>query len=373
MRQAQAVEHVTVYRRPLRFGGWPANYGMWRWDREIVIVFTEGAFKNDTGSHKRDTSKPFTILQGRSLDDGRTWRIEPFVGPTPGNRAINADEHMIPELRIGNPYTGENPPVPLQGKLDFTDPETVVMVGRTTCESLPNEVHSWFHLSRDRCRSWEGPCRFAGLDEPRHQTGRTDIVALSPDRALFFLSCHKTDGREGRVFCAETADGGRTFRFKSWIAEEPKDGYEIMPSTLRLGDGRLLCATRLGVGRTGAVNLYESADSGATWKPLPQAVVGTGIHSNPPCMVALRDGRLCLVYGFRDAPSGIRGRLSADGGRTWGEEIVLRADGGDFDIGYPRAVVNSEGKVVTGYYFNTHTDTERFIGASIWDAEQEGC
>ena len=119
------------------------------------------------------------------------------------------------------------------------------------------------------------------------------------------------------------------------------------------------------------IRLYESRDEGSTWAELPAPVENTGTFSNPPCMRTMTDGRLCLAYGYRDAPSGIRAVIGADSGRSWGEEIVLRDDGGDFDVGYPKAVINRDGKVVIAYYFNTHTDSERFIGVTIWDAGLE--
>ena len=50
----------------------------------------------------------------------------------------------------------------------------------------------------------------------------------------------------------------------------------------------------------------------------------------------MRDGRIACVYGYRLPPFGLRARLSEDGGRTWGREIVLRDDGGSWDLGYPR-------------------------------------
>ena len=82
----------------------------------------------------------------------------------------------------------------------------------------------------------------------------------------------------------------------------------------------------------------------------------------------LQDGRLCLTYGFRAYPYSIRARLSADNGRTWGPQIVLREDGTDRDIGYVRNVQRSDGKMVTTYYINDErTGPERYIGATIWD------
>jgi hypothetical protein len=60
-------------------------------------------------------------------------------------------------------------------------------------------------------------------------------------------------------------------------------------------------------------------------------------------------------------------RLSGDGGRTWGEEIVLRDDGGCWDLGYTRTVQRPDGKLVTMYYFNDDPQRERYIAATIWD------
>jgi hypothetical protein len=88
---------------------------------------------------------------------------------------------------------------------------------------------------------------------------------------------------------------------------------------------------------------------------------------NPPSLVHLKDGRLALTYGRRTAPFGIRARLSSDHGATWGEEIVLRSDGGSWDLGYTRSVQRPDGKMVTVYYFNDAPDHERQIDATIWD------
>ncbi len=90
--------------------------------------------------------------------------------------------------------------------------------------------------------------------------------------------------------------------------------------------------------------------------------------SAPPALIRLRDGRLCLTYGYRAAPFGIRARLSEDGGKSWGEVIHLRDDGGCSDLGYPRTIQRSDGTLVTTYYFNEHPTTERYIAATLWQA-----
>ena len=91
---------------------------------------------------------------------------------------------------------------------------------------------------------------------------------------------------------------------------------------------------------------------------------------NPASLVKLRDGRLALTYGRRTAPFGIRARISKDQGQTWGNEIVLRSDGGSWDLGYTRSVQRPDGKIVTVYYFNDSPDRERYIAATIWDPNE---
>jgi hypothetical protein len=61
--------------------------------------------------------------------------------------------------------------------------------------------------------------------------------------------------------------------------------------------------------------------------------------------------------------------LSPDGGRTWGREFTIRGDGGGRDIGYPRSVQRTDGKVVTVYYFHDAPLGDRYIAATIWDPQ----
>ena len=51
---------------------------------------------------------------------------------------------------------------------------------------------------------------------------------------------------------------------------------------------------------------------------------------------------------------------------TWGEEIVLRDDGGSPDLGYPRTVQRPDGTIITVYYFNDRPGGEAYIAATLW-------
>jgi hypothetical protein len=180
-----------------------------------------------------------------------------------------------------------------------------------------------------------------------------------------FLTAAKSNGHEGRVICVQTRDGGKTWSFVSFVTPEPEGrDYAIMPSSVRLLSHAILTAVRY----QNWIELYRSDDDAKTWAYVGRPAPDT---ENPPSLLQLQDGRLALTYGRRSAPFGIRARLSSDEGETWSGEIVLRDDGGCWDLGYTRSVQRPDGKIVTLYYFNDSPNHERQIDATIWDPRLE--
>jgi photosystem II stability/assembly factor-like uncharacterized protein len=219
---------------------------------------------------------------------------------------------------------------------------------------------SRFYYSTDRGKTWAGPFKVPNFGQ-QGIAARTDYLVNGPDDAIMLLTAAKSDGREGRVICVRTTDGGKNWEFVSFVTPEPEGrDHAIMPSTVRLSPQKLLTAVRY----RGWIENYQSEDNGQTWNVLNRPVPD---GDNPASMIKLMDGRLAITYGRRTEPFGIRARLSSDQGLTWGEEIVLRDDGGNWDLGYPRTVQRPDGKIVTVYYFNEDKDQERYIGATIWD------
>jgi hypothetical protein len=76
----------------------------------------------------------------------------------------------------------------------------------------------------------------------------------------------------------------------------------------------------------------------------------------------MADGRVACVYGYRLPPFGIRARLSDDSGATWGSELILRGDGGSWDLGYPRVTEIEPGRLLTVYYMNRKDDPIQLNG-----------
>jgi hypothetical protein len=364
------AEHVIVYREAGKFAGWPANYGMWAWDDEIVVGFTQCTQLPKAGFHTRDRNQPAYPMQARSLDGGYTWSTIRTPAPSPGGRGFSADEHMVPELRVARAIEqGLEPlPRPCPGAIDFTGPNFAMMCART---GLGGGTVAWFYLTEDRAHTWQGPFSLPLFG----QTGieaRTDYLINGPGDCSIFVTASNEKGEEGKgVLMARTTDGGQSFQQVSWV-DVSEQTELIMPSSVRLEGGTILTAIRCSV-REGQfeqtptwIDLYESTDNGNSFHLLNRPVPDAGSGGNPPALTRLHDGRICLVYGYRAAPFGIRARISEDGGHSWGEVIHLREGGACSDLGYPRTIQRPDGALVTTYYFNDHPDTERYIAATIW-------
>ncbi len=66
------INHVTVYREEGRFGGWPANHGIWNWGDEILVGFSRGYYKDLGDRHHIDREQPEEHLFARSIDGGQS-------------------------------------------------------------------------------------------------------------------------------------------------------------------------------------------------------------------------------------------------------------------------------------------------------------
>ena len=363
------MQNVTIYRDPLRFAGWPANYGIWNWGNEVVVGFTVGTPKMDGGFHARARTEPFTNRQARSHDGGKTWSIETPDFPSPGGRGLSADEHVERELSLAWAIEHAMEPLPrgCPGGINFCHADGAVMCART---GLGAGTQAWFYVSTDRAHTWQGPYKLPDFDLTGIEA-RTDVIVNGASDAMFFLTAAREDGGEGAgIILIRTQDGGKNFALQTWVCQTP-EVQSIMPASVRVDSLRILTAVRsasLGKFEKASrwIDLYVSDDNGQNFRYLNRPVPDTGTGGNPPTMTRLPDGRIVLIYGVRRAPFGIRARISTDRGETWSEEIMLRDDGGATDLGYPRTALLPDGTLVTAYYFNDDPNGERYIGGTLW-------
>jgi hypothetical protein len=328
------ARHLKVFYEKGRFAGWPANNGIWQWGNEILVGFSLGylAPPEQRGLHQIDPARPRSIMLARSLDGGETWSVS---------------EAGYPE--------GELKQFPTN--IAFDAPGFAL-----------NARGDKAYVSLDKGRAWTGPFRLPFSD--LHLRARTDYQVLGPKDLVLFLTAQKTNDREGRPFCARTRTGGKYWNQFAWIGQQPPSGYSIMPSSVRLPNGDFLVALRRrdnDPAQHNFIELFRSRDGGLSWQFLANPVKENGVSSgNPPSMVRLAYGHLCITYANRNKPHTIRAVFSSDNGRTWGREYVLRRGAGEPDIGYTRTVQRQDGKLVTIYYWLDEPRSERYIAATIF-------
>ena len=156
----KVIRHVTVYSKAGRYGGWPANHGVWSWGNEIVVGFSAAYYQwIGPDRHPYDRSKPEEPYLARSVDGGETWAIEPTPALVPPEGMYTGDagrEASLPNCR------GDRFPQP-----GFC---------MTLRMSDAQKGRSWFFYSYDRGKTWKGPFRLsdAGL---RKRSWRAPITS----------------------------------------------------------------------------------------------------------------------------------------------------------------------------------------------------
>nr|WP_286670524.1 sialidase family protein [Fodinibius salsisoli] len=356
------IKHLKVYYEEGRFAGWPANNGIWSWGDEILVGFVEAAHKETEGFHTYD-KKTTRNKYARSLDGGLTWDIVDAydIGQTGWAYDNNLSDEESEE------------PVDLKEPMeDFTNPGFIITWMRDNYHNGP----SIYYYSNNRGHQWHGPYNFPDLDT--HGIGtRTDYLVDGPQELSTFVNAAKENGREGRVAHIRTTDGGLTWERVSWIGEEP-EGFDIMPSTVRLSSTELFTVmrSREPEPRRDFLKAFRSTDNGNSWQEETNPVFDTGNGGSPPALVKMDDGRFALAYIYRsDYGSRVHLKISEDEGKTWSNEITLRSgDGATKDVGYPRMIQRSDGKLVVIYYWNNalQEDAEpyRYIAATIVDPDR---
>lgn len=353
------IQHEVVFSEDGKYGGWPANHGIWSWGNEILVGFVEAPYKETApGMHTYDIASSGNKY-ARSLDGGVAWKITDAFEI--GQEAWGHDNNILPEKAVK--------PIPLTAPIqDLTDPNFILTFLRQNNNNGP----SHFYYSTNKGKSWKGAFVFPNMGTPGI-ANRTDYIVDGKQTLSVFVTTAKSNKKEGRVALARTINGGLTWSLVSYITQE-HEGFDIMPSSVRLSDSELLTTirTRLKDG-SNLISSYRSTDNGKTWERLKDPAPDTGRGGSPPALTTLKDGRLALGYIHRsEYGSRVHVRFSDDKGETWGSEITLRSgDGANRDVGYPRITQRPDGKLVMVYYWNNvllkQSKPYRYIAATIFD------
>ena len=362
--KASGAEHFLVYRNEREFAAWPFYCGLWQTaDGSVVAGFKR--VPSDYGrpeavDHTNLTRNMGEIVVIRSSDGGRTWDPDSIV---PVFDMAVREEKDLPGGAAAD-WSGLPP-------LDFASRDTLIMGGGIPALFAPT-ARAWMRASSDGGLTWRAPTLLPNWDFPSLSMPGTSMYSVRKD-GVMLVGCHtNAPGALGpRPIVYASPDGVNWLYLGSIVDGAPSSPYypggspfaaapHFYPRLVVLRDGRVIASVRYQRDARYLLwtEIHESLDGGRTWRWLSRV----NDWGAPGDLVPLADGRVVCVYGYRQMPSGIRYRVSEDGGRSWGREVILRDDGGSWDVGYPRVIETAPGRLLATYYINRKDDPLQMNG-----------
>lgn len=225
--------------------------------------------------------------------------------------------------------------------------------------------------STDGGESWDGPVyppnipverRYTALGDPLPAYNRGALWE-GQDGHIFWVVAAGADPENGKTsnYLLISEDKGLTWKYSCPVAVDDKVTFNET-SAYETPKGDLVAFIRT-AGLEDQACIARSTDGGKSfgqWESM-------GFQGHPLQALRLPDNRVLLVYGYRHKPHGIRARIlnaECTDFKT-AEEIVIRADGSNGDIGYPWAVMLDENRVLVTYYFNIDNGTRHIAGSVL--------
>jgi len=335
-KHAAVLRNLVVYESPAVYCAWPsiarARGG------EVVVVFTR------TEEH---LSPDGAIVLTRSTDGGNTWSAPCVVRDSPiDDRESGLTElaggkmlgHFWSTFHTGQSYERLAPGSYEGGVID----RWTQAVKAPRYRAAASSEGAWQALSEDGGRTWSDPVR--GVDavhggiELREGGLLVASYRLHPDSIVIFGA--EAPGGPWRTLSVMTSPDSTRLAF-------------CEPHVAQLRNGRVVMMLRV------VAKPYDDSDQrcvlwvtwsddrGKTWEsPRP-----TSLWGYPPHLLVLSDGRVLCTYGYRRPPYGERACISDDGIHWRLEnELILRDDAPNGDLGYPASTELEPGKVLTVYY-----------------------
>ena len=355
---ASEIETIVVRRAPHRYSSHPCVVALA--DGDWLVAFSE-TVQADPFLHPPSDPRHLNMI-ARSSDRGRSWD-EPRVAPgydwygveTPGIAQLSTEAVLLNQWRFLWYPLEEGRKLWAEGALE------AFVCGPV----LEPSAHSWHparseddwerhpfsyvradggafvHRSEDGGRTWSSSAK-VDIGDYRGAFSPKGAVELPDGDLLLPLGSHDYDSAAAS-FVVRSTDGGVSWGPPVEVARQADCVYSE-PAAVVLHDGDVLVFSR--EENRGHIHASRSADGGRSWLA-PVALPHWGY---PAHGVALADGRVLVVYGRRRAPFGIRAAVSDDSGRTWSEEIVIRDDLPNDNLGYPSAIEYEPGRLFTVYY-----------------------
>ncbi len=359
------VKDIIIYEDAKYFSAFPSVVK--RPDGELLLAFRRAPNRRLMGGEENNHVHPNSYLVSVRSPDGENWSKDPelFYAHDVGG----SQDPCLLQLRDGTLLCASY-------AWTFMPPERVPHLKAPVHESKPGVVFcgGYYLKSVDGGKHWQGPFYPPSLPSETFLNPYGQPLPAYNRGAMM-------EGRDGRIFwvCAAneclaprraathlliSEDKGQSWRYSCPVASDAKVTFSET-SLLETPSGDLVAFMRTNDFDDEAC-IARSTDGGNSFQPWQ----GMGFKGHPLHALRLPDDRVLLVYGYRHEPFGIRCRiLNAEcTDFATATEMVLREDGGGFDIGYPWAVQLDATHVLVTYYFNV-ADGIRHIAGTILEID----
>ncbi|MEY2408070.1 MAG: hypothetical protein QOF48_740 [Verrucomicrobiota bacterium] len=354
-------EDIIIYEDSKYYSSFPSI--IQRRDGELLVAFRRAPDRRVFGEAGITHTDPNSCLVlVRSRDGGKSWSKEPRL--IHAHASGGSQDPCMVQLRDGTLLCTSYGWAPFQ-------PETIAKL-KPPVARAGNFVFLGGYLVRsgDGGRTWDGPIIPPSCPGEMHLDPFGHTIAAYNRGAL----CESRDGRLYWVVAAAgtngpnrtgthlltSSDKGATWKYSCPVAEDSKITFNET-SIYETPKGDLVAFLRT-EGFNDHTCIARSTDRGRSfqWED-------AGFRGHPHHALRLPDRRVLLVYGYRHAPFGIRARvLNAEcTDAASAKEIVIRADGGDGDLGYPWATMVSRERALVVYYFNRANGTRHIAGTFL--------
>lgn len=335
-RMPRIIHHFTVFEEPGHYLAWPALARTA--DGDLIVLFTR------TDEHMGPQG---AIWSCRSRDQGETWEPPVVVRDT----LIDDRESGLTTLQDGSllahiwstqhtesSYRGLSADAYAPGVVD----RWIERVNLPDYREASHLHGAWNLLSTDGGHTWSDPVR-----GPDSIHGGIHLAS-----GALLTASYRND--ENHIGIYRTSAPLQPWERIAVVRCPQPDSVRFgEPHLTQLPGGRIILMIR-----ATAIPYDDHADRCFAWISWSDddgdswaEARPTDIWGYPPHLLTLQDGRVLATYGYRRPPYGERACLSRDG-IHWdpNDELILRDDAPNHDLGYPHSIELEPGKILTVYY-----------------------